>query len=275
MESVLIFFLQNTLIDQLKFKTWFNDYKIDHSLILIIFYFPGLTKLLVGVGTITGGILSREFEVIDLESPKTRCQTLPNFPKHASNAFGGLAFQDRPLICGGFETSAGIGTVSKECHIYENGAWSQFHDLIEPRTFTASVTLESLTKNSKTIFVLGGNSLNTAEMATEHGWETVLPNVPVNTIDFHCMVQLNSTTVMVIGGSQGRESQSPKTYFFNMESKVWSEGPQLHYGRSGHGCATIRRDNQSDLFSVIVAGGVTLDHVRTAMSLHYVHYSRA
>ena len=99
--------------------------------------------------------------------------------------------------------------------------------------------------------------------------------MPLNTIDFHCMVQLNSTTVMVIGGTQGRESQSPKTYFFNMESKVWSEGPQLHYGRSGHGCATIRRDNQSDLFSVIVAGGVTLDHVRTAMSLHYVHYSRA
>ena len=163
MESVLIFFLQNTLIDQLKFKTWFNDYRIDHSLILIIFYFPGLTKLLVGVGTITGGILSREFEVIDLESPKTRCQTLPNFPKNANNAFGGLVFQDRPLICGGSET----GSVSKECHIYENGAWSQFHDLIEPRTFTASVTLESLTKNSKTIFVLGGNSLNTAEMATE------------------------------------------------------------------------------------------------------------
>jgi hypothetical protein len=227
---------------------------IIDALIFLINFFPGLTKLLVGVGKITGGILSQEFEVIDLENTKTHCQSLPNFPKTANNAFGGLVFQDQPLICGG----SGDGSVSKECHIYKNGAWNQFHDLNEARTYMASVTLNS------TIFVLGGGNniadLNSAEIATMHGWETVLPNVPVSQISFHCLVQLNSTTVIVIGGEQDRQINSPKTYYFNTHTKVWSDGPELNHGRIGHSCAQLRKDDQSDQFSVIVAGGVTGDH---------------
>ena len=218
--------------------------------------------MLVGVGTIIGQVLSPEFEVIDLDpdSTKTRCQNLPNFPKNANGAFGGLVFNDWPLICGGNV----LASVSKECFIYENGAWNQFHDLNEARTFAASVTLDSSTKSSKSIFVLGGGNtvadLNTAEISTEHGWETVLPNLPVGQIVFHCIVQLNSTTVMVIGGEQDRQWHSPKTYFLDIKKRVWSNGPQLNYGRTGHGCARIRRDDQSDGFTIIVAGGDTMLH---------------
>jgi hypothetical protein len=38
-------------------------------------------------------------------------------------------------------------------------------------------------------------------MLTEEGWESNIPVIPVN-IDYHCMVTVNSTTVMVIGVAQ-------------------------------------------------------------------------
>ena len=43
--------------------------------------------------------------------------------------------------------------------------------------------------------------LNSAEMLTEEGWESNIPSLPV-TISGHCMVTVNSTTVMVIEGNQ-------------------------------------------------------------------------
>ncbi len=47
----------------------------------------------------------------------------------------------------------------------------------------------------------GSASLGSAEMLTEEGWESNIPSLPV-TIFGHCMVTVNSTTVMVIGGYQ-------------------------------------------------------------------------
>jgi hypothetical protein len=80
------------------------------------------------------------------------------------------------------------------------------------------------------ILVTGGldNSfsyLNSAEMLTEKGWESKIPSLPV-IIENHCMITVNSTTVMVIGGYQYHKS-SNKTYFFNTENEIWTEGPQI------------------------------------------------
>ncbi len=44
-------------------------------------------------------------------------------------------------------------------------------------------------------------NLNSAEILTKEGWESNIPFLPV-TIRLHCMVTVNQTTVMVIGGYQ-------------------------------------------------------------------------
>ncbi len=54
------------------------------------------------------------------------------------------------------------------------------------------------------LLVTGGqdgsfSDINSAEMLTEEGWKTNIPSLPV-TIRYHCMVTVNSTTVMAIGG---------------------------------------------------------------------------
>jgi hypothetical protein len=57
-----------------------------------------------------------------------------------------------------------------------------------------------------------GSALNSAEMLTEKGWESNIPSLPV-TIRTHCMVTVNSTTVMAIGGYQNSQISGKKKHF--------------------------------------------------------------
>ncbi len=98
-----------------------------------------------------------------------------------------------------------------------------------------------------------GSDLNNAEMLIEEGWESNIPSLPV-TIRSHCMVTVNSTTVMAIGGNQNRQ-YSGKTFHFTIGEQSWTEGPELKQKRGRHSCGKIRRNKESQEMSIIVAGG--------------------
>jgi hypothetical protein len=108
------------------------------------------------------------------------------------------------------------------------------------------------------LLVTGGRDdsvyLNSAEMLTEEGWESDIPSLPV-TIDVHCMVTVNSTTVMVIGGDQNDQYWSGKTFYFTFGDASWIQGPELMATRNFHSCGKIRRNKESQEMSIIVAGG--------------------
>jgi hypothetical protein len=97
-----------------------------------------------------------------------------------------------------------------------------------------------------------GSSLNSAEMLTEEGWESNIPSLPV-TIYAHCMVTVNSTTVMAIGG--WRNGYSGRTFYFTFGEESWTEGPELKNKRYHHSCGKIRRNKESQEMSIIVVGG--------------------
>jgi N-acetylneuraminic acid mutarotase len=90
-------------------------------------------------------------------------------------------------------------------------------------------------------------------MLTEEGWESNIPSLPV-TVAAHCMVTVNSTTVMAIGGYQNGQ-YSGKTFYFTVGEESWTKGPELKIKRSSHSCGKIRRDKESQEMSIIVAGG--------------------
>jgi hypothetical protein len=122
------------------------------------------------------------------------------------------------------------------------------------RAYAAAVQL----KDGKLLVTGGtnlfGNSVNSAEILTEDGWESNIPSLPV-TISFHCMVTVNSTTVMVIGGHQNDHNLG-KTFYFTIGEESWTEGPELRNNiRMYHSCGKIRRDKDSQEMSIIVAGG--------------------
>jgi hypothetical protein len=97
-----------------------------------------------------------------------------------------------------------------------------------------------------------GSALNSAEILTEDGWESNIQSLPV-TIYGHCMVTVNSTTVMAIGGYQN--GYSAKTFYFTVGEESWTEGPELKNKRGYHSCGKIRRNKESQEMSIIVAGG--------------------
>jgi hypothetical protein len=99
----------------------------------------------------------------------------------------------------------------------------------------------------------GSSFLNSAEMLTVEGWENNIPSLPV-TIWSHCMVTVNSTTVMAIGGNQNDEV-SGKSFYFTFGQQSWTEGPELKYKRSDYDCGRIRKDKHSHEMSILVAGG--------------------
>jgi hypothetical protein len=104
------------------------------------------------------------------------------------------------------------------------------------------------------VFVLGSDTPLSVEVLTKTGWITMAATLPE---PFHvaCMVPIDDSTVMLIGGNQGSESFSPKTIYYKPAVNSWQLGPQLTFGRFGHGCGKISEDDQSPLFSIIVAGG--------------------
>jgi hypothetical protein len=190
-------------------------------------------------------------EIINLESSATTCKNPPNFPATVYGAIGGLRFKENPIICGGTQN----GSHSNKCYSLENNEWVSYVSMNSVRAKAAAAQLQD-----GKLLVTGGyvgnfdlDALNSAEMLTEEGWDSKIPSLPV-TIYGHCMVTVNSTTVMVIGGYQNVQ-YSGKTFVFTSVKESWIEGPELKYKRSWHSCGKIRRNKESQEMSIIVAGG--------------------
>ncbi len=208
--------------------------------------FKDFSKLLICGGD---GPYTDTCEVINLASSASTCKNLPNFPAKISQAIGRLGFKENPILCGGYQN----GSYSNMCYILENNMWVSSYSMNWVRAYAAAAQLQDCN------FLVAGGSLDSysylrnAEMLTEEGWEKDIPLLPV-TFSAHCMVTVNLTTVMVIGGFQDRK-YSGKTFYFTFGEERWTEGPELKNKRKWHSCGKIRRNNESQEINIIVAGG--------------------
>ena len=206
----------------------------------------GLSKLLICCGWISGGYVqgTDSCEAIDLKSPASTCQNLPNFPAKLIGAIGGLGFKEKPVICGGEQKWA----YSDKCFHLENKDWVSSDSMNSARHVAAAAQL----KDGK-LLVTGGSGRGSVEILTQQGWESKVPSLPVTIAD-HCMVTINSTTVMAIGGIQN-DRESSKTFYFTLGKESWTEGPELKHKRHSQSCGKIKRNKESREMSIIVAGG--------------------
>jgi hypothetical protein len=192
-------------------------------------------------------VISNACEVVNLESSAAICKNPSNMLAFVAFAIGGLGYQNFPVICGGEQN----GTLSNKCYTLKNNEWVFSNSMNSVRAYAASAQLDG----SK-LLVTGGSSgtfLNSTEMLTDQGWETKIPFLPVNIVN-HCMVTVNSTTVMVIGGWQNYQ-YSVKTFYLTIGDQNWTQGPDSKISRRLHSCGRIRRDNFSQEMTIIVAGG--------------------
>jgi hypothetical protein len=213
---------------------------------LLFLDFP---KLVICGGLISGGFLTDNCEVINLEPSASSCKNLPNFPAAVYGAIGESGVKGNSVICGGWQNY----NQSSKCYSLENNKWVSSDSRNSTKVSAASAQLQD-----GQIIVTGGqnsslNNLNSAEILTAEGWDTTMPVLPVTIVD-HCMVTVNYTTVMVIGGWQN-DKYLGKTFYYTFGEESWTEGPKLKNARFWHSCGKIRSNNASQKLTIIVVGG--------------------
>ena len=107
------------------------------------------------------------------------------------------------------------------CYMYKSGSWITAPGMVFGK-YHAAMTLSPFTDKPQYMFVTGGYSpsgrLSVSEILTDNGWEEFSPSLPVDIVR-HCMVLLNSTAALVIGGLQNG-GYSTNTYLISDSKKV-------------------------------------------------------
>ena len=100
-------------------------------------------------------------------------------------------------------------------------------------------------------FSFGSTEYFTAEGQTYSG-----PTLP-EPVDSMCFVKLDSSTALLIGGMKDWDFLYNTTYWFDIDSQVFSNGPRLRETRQGHSCGVLLLDG---LTYVLVVSGSDRDN---------------
>ncbi len=200
-----------------------------------------MTKLLVATGYGTGYLASVEIVNLDESNPDYICDNLHNLPFGIQSATGQLYNRKLPIICGGYD-----GSYHCECHSLKDGAWQSIQNLNECRAYSASAVFSNPNDNDEDDILLitggyDGSVFSTVESFDGNVWnQTIFADLPT-TIDVHCMVKINNTMLLQIGGTidNNFRGTTDKTYFFDIIQNKWIAGPKLNVGKCLHSCAVM------------------------------------
>ncbi len=170
-----------------------------------------------------------------------------------------------PVICGGF--GGNYAEEVKSCFFmnpYSTGStnWTYLGGMAVGRHQAASVVI-----NGDTLWITGGynqNEQGTSNLEGVLGTTEVIkmikslnsPNPEFSTVSgpylstkvkHHCMIQINSSMVILIGGNTRNSLRDSGTAFFRVGGDTWHNawiaqnitGPRLSYGRSQHVCGIM------------------------------------
>ena len=214
-----------------------NKSFLDHQF-LKLFCLPYISVL------VTTGLpysSSTKSEVFSTKSEKT-CQDLPPFPNQIDGAIGETV-NGFPMICGGWSSVTGY---LKECYTLVQNSWNKAGDMRLVRRLASSVLLAN-----ESLWILGGYNdddgvLSTSELIDLDSTGSIIRNQPGPELPTssgpHCSVLFTEKKAIVMGGDFGR-----KSHIFNMDTGLWTEGPQLQDSGNRHWttCGRIR-DKESN-----------------------------
>jgi hypothetical protein len=168
----------------------------------------------------------------------------------------GIGMNERPIVCGGYEFSS-------LCYTFDNNnnntSWQPSFDLLNDVAY-GSFSPSPFDNSSQYLVMSGGRSKslnysNLVDVLTDKGWERLQHNLPTE-LAFHCMILLNSTSLITVGGESWGQLSLSGTFILNSKSQSWVTGPALNSARSRHSCSRIRTSMKTPPdFAVIAAGG--------------------
>ena len=113
-----------------------------------------------------------------------------------------------------------------KCYFYKTGSWITGPGMVYAKHL-AAMTQSPFTNKPQSLFVTGGigpsGDLSITEILTDNGREVFSPSLPV-AIYRHCMVLMNSTAALVIGGLQNGLN-SAQTFLISDSRKVKCNSP--------------------------------------------------
>ena len=199
-------------------------------------YFLGFTKILVGTGSNSSGQYTNKFEIVDLEGTSSKCKLMPVYPFPVGYSAAAFGLNEKPTVCGGFDGSK----QKSECYTLDS-TWQKLTDMYQALA-DAQLTLSPFVNKSDHLVLSGGNDGSVAYdgVGVFNGktWES-LASLP-KMVSLHCMLLINSTTLMAIGGISSTYLND--TYYFHSFASMpsWISGPSLRSRRYEHSCARIR-----------------------------------
>ena len=185
-------------------------------------------------------------EVVDLNSTKTTCKSLPDYPLNLRGSFGDLIDGQIPLVCGGMVSY---------CFKYTKGTWETTFPMNQARRHFAGMPSSPFRNASHVFFIIGPFGM---EVLTAAGWETLEIYLPKSTY-VPCLMVVNETSFILAVGTDLFNEYTNDTYIFNGINNSWKRGPSFITGRRAMGCGTIKASSASDSRIFIVVGGQNAD----------------
>ena len=133
-------------------------------------------------------------DIVELVDNNTNCKVDP-FPTRLSLAVG-----INGMVCGGVDYE--LNVLSSCWNLNPSGTWTAGEDMLERRMlFTLSkVQDEIIAIGGRTTSYMGLRSVEKYSLRKDEGWSRM--NDGPTIIGRHCTVMLNTSYLMVIGGSQ-------------------------------------------------------------------------
>ena len=189
-------------------------------------------------------------EVINLQDPRPQqCQGLESFPVNVTHGYGGFV-DGIPMICD-FDLD-----VNQDCYTFGNTTPLLKANISRDHAACIVISVNNINVLWITGGITGVRYTNTSVYISPKTGVSVGPELPT-AMFWHCMLRLNSSTAMIIGGVAGDEytRATNHTRFYHSESSDWTGGPDLRFARSTHACGLIS-DSLSNKKIVIATTGI-------------------
>ena len=199
----------------------------------------------------------KKTELINLSGSNSQC-SLPDHPTR--RGLVGFITSEGPVVCGG-EGRAGRGDPS-HCRILKsNKEWSMWHNMIQKRSYASAIKI-----NDQQTLILGGYhedddgwmiiKLRSSEIMNDNGISESSIDAPVTMYE-HCIIKLNNSMGLVTAGYQTPDAhtnsiRSSGTWYIDLQTLEFTEGPRLQQERHAHGCATLRIGNK--IYGLVTGG---------------------
>jgi hypothetical protein len=195
-------------------------------------------------------------EFVDIQMKQT-CGIYPQKRGGRLFASGTLTNDKGPIVCGGQSTD---GCLEQDCYIFEKVSQHAYVVTLHIARQMSAV----IAWNGDQVWLTGGlvtgsQLTKTTEIISRNEKHSKYgPNLMVATAG-HCLVQLNNTFYMTIGGFEDRSRLSvATTRMFDTKSDKWLQGPDMQKARHWSFCGSMTSKAHNGRRIIVVTGGQSL-----------------